>query len=113
MKIFEYLERIERFGKLLKQRRTGTPNEFAGRLGISRTSMYEMIDELKSKGAPIVYSKSARTFYLDEPFEISVSCILRPISEDEEKKYSGGSIFPRVLFFRTLGNDLSMVTLPC
>ena len=113
MKVFTQLERISRLGKLIEQKRTGTPNEFADRLGVSRTSLYELIDELKSKGAPIVYSKSAKTFYLNEPFEISGSCIIRPITVEEEKNYSGGNYFSRILFFRTLHSDLSMVTLPC
>jgi hypothetical protein len=113
MKVFKQLERINLFGSLVKQRRTGTPLEFAGRLGISRTSLYEMIDELRSRGAPIVYSKSETTFYLSEPFEISIICILRPIKEEDQKNYNGGETFSRILFFRTLESDLGMVTLPC
>jgi biotin operon repressor len=113
MKVFEYLDRINRMQKLMEQQHTGTPNEFAGKLGVSRTSLYELIDELRSRGAPILYSKSARTFYYDGPFRISITCDLRPIDDDEEKNYSGGTYFSRILFFRTLDSDLSVVTLPC
>lgn len=113
MKMFEHIERIDKFNRLMVHRRTGTPIEFAYRLGVSRTSLYELIDELRSRGAPIVYSKSEKTYYFNEPYEISISCILRPLSDDEEKKYSGGRFFSRILFFRTLQSELSMVTLPC
>jgi hypothetical protein len=113
MKVFEYLDRFSLMQRLLEGRCTGTPEEFAGKLGISRTSLYETIDELKSRGAPIAYSKSIKTFYYTEPFEISISCCLRPMTFQEEKEYTGGTIFSRILFFRTLGSEISNVSLLC
>lgn len=114
MKVFEYLDRISMMHKLVSRQRTGTPNEFASRLGVSRTSLYELIDELRSRGAPIVYSKSAKTFLYRQPYEIAVTCSLRPLSEKEGKENSGGlKLFSRVLFSRTLPTDLSSVMLPC
>lgn len=99
--------------KLVKHRVTGTPEEFADQLGVSRTSLYELIDELKSRGAPIVYSKSVKTFYYREPFEISVKCDLKPMTGMEEKQYSGGQINGRILFFRTIESEISNVSLQC
>ena len=113
MKVFNQLDRIDKFNRLMIQRRTGAPVEFAYRLGVSRTSLYELIDELRSHGAPIVYSKSEKTYYFSRPYEISISCIMRPLTVEEVKEYNGGGIFPKILFSRTLQNDLSMVTLPC
>ncbi len=113
MKVFNQLDRIEKFYRLMSQRRTGAPVEFAYQLGVSRTSLYELIDELRSRGAPIVYSKSEKTYYFSRPYEISISCIMRPLSVEEVKEYNGGGIFSRILFSRTLQNDLGMVTLPC
>jgi predicted DNA-binding transcriptional regulator YafY len=112
MKVFEYLDRISMMHKLVSRQKTGTPEEFAGQLGVSRTSLYEMIDELKSRGAPITYSKSAKTFFYKQPYDIAVTCSLRPLTYEEEKKNVGGeNIFPRILFFRTLLSELSFVTL--
>jgi biotin operon repressor len=113
MKLFVYLDRISKMHKLLMNRRTGSPEEFAGQLGVSRTCLYELIDEMKSRGAPIEYSKSARTFFYKVPFEVSVTCSLRPLSYVEEKEFSGGNIFRSVLFFRTLNYEISRVMLPC
>ena len=78
MKVFEYLDRISMMHKLVSRQRTGTPEEFAGSLGVSRTSLYELIDELRSRGAPIAYSKSAKTFFYSQPYDIAVTCSLRP-----------------------------------
>ena len=114
MKLFEYLDRISRMHRMVSSRRTGTPEEFADSLGVSRTSLYEMIDELRSRGAPILYSKSSRTFFYSEPFDVNVSCSFRSLSEPEKKHVTGGiNLSPRVLFFRTLLSELSMVSLPC
>jgi biotin operon repressor len=107
MKVFEFLDRISMMHRLVQRRRTGSPCEFAGQLGVSRTSLYELIDELRSRGAPILYSKSSRTFYYSEPFDVSVTCSFRPLSKVEEKEITGGmNFFPRVLFFRTVGSQI-------
>ncbi len=114
MKVFEYLDRISMMHKLVARQRTGTPDEFARQLGVSRTSLYELIDELRSRGAPIAYSKSTKTFFYRQPYDIAVTCLLRPLTYQEEKENSGGAIFfPRILFFRTLASELSKVSLPC
>ena len=83
---------------MLTRQRTGTPAEFAGQLGVSRTTLYEMIDELRSRGAPISYSKSLCTFFYTEPFEINVSCSMRPLSHHEEKQLSGGNFLAESFF---------------
>ncbi len=99
MKVFEYLDRISRMHKLVNFQNTGTPAEFADILGVSRTTLYEMIDELRSRGAPIQYSKSQRTFYYKEPFEISISCSFRPLRHTETIIIEGGSKFIQRTFF--------------
>ena len=108
MKVFEYLDRISQMHRMLTRQRTGTPTEFAGQLGVSRTTLYEMIDELKSRGAPISYSKSSCTFFYAEPFEINVSCSMRSLSNHEEKQLTGGDFFGRVLFSRTVLAEISV-----
>ncbi|MGA1978635.1 MAG: HTH domain-containing protein [Bacteroidales bacterium] len=113
MKVFEYLDRIRRMHKLVERRSTGTPQEFAQQLGVSRTSLYELLDELKSRGAPIVYSKSVKTFYYKEPFEISITCDLKPMSCQEEKQCTGGNFLSRILFFRTQMHEIGNVSLQC
>ena len=114
MKVFEYLDRISTMHKLVSRQKTGTPEEFARQLGVSRTSLYELIDELRSRGVPIAYSKSAKTFFYRQPYNIDVTCSLRPLTYNEEKESSGGiNIFSKILFFRTLLSELSMVILPC
>jgi len=114
MKVFEYLDRINRMHKLISGQKTGTPEEFASQLGVSRTSLYELIDELRLRGAPISYSKTVKTFFYREPFDISITCLLKPLTYSEEKENIGGmNIFPRILFFRTMLSEISVVSLQC
>lgn len=98
MKVFHYLERIEKIHDMVTQENTGNPDEFASRLGISRTRLYEIMDDLKLEGAPISYSKTSRTFYYEEPFHISVSMELRTLNSVEEKTSAGGKIFQSTFF---------------
>lgn len=114
MKLFEYLERISTMHKLVSRQKTGTPDELARRLGVSRTSLYELIDELRSRGAPISYSKSAKTFFYSQPYDIAVTCTLKPLTYAEAKEHAGGiNNFSRILFFRTLPCELSIAMLQC
>jgi hypothetical protein len=114
MKVFEYLDRISMMHKLVSRQKTGTPEELARQLGVSRTTLYELIDELRSRGVPLAYSKSAKTFFYRQPYDVAVTCSLRPLTCQEEKDNSGGiNIFPKILFFRTLLSELSVVSLPC
>ncbi len=98
MKIFKYLERIELMHKLVDHENTGSPQEFASRLGISRTRLYEIMDYLKMEGAPIAYSKSCRTFYYSEPFHISISVELKALNASETKSTNGGKFFISTFF---------------
>jgi predicted DNA-binding transcriptional regulator YafY len=94
MKVFEYLDRISMMHKLVTRQKTGTPEEFARQMNISRTTLYELIDELRSRGVPIAYSKSAKTFFYRQPYDIAVTCSLRPLTLNEEKENSGGITLP-------------------
>jgi hypothetical protein len=84
--------------------------EFTTLLGISRTRLYEVIDELKSRGAPIAYSKASTTFYYEYPFDISVGCTMEPLSRKELVEKNGGVSLP-FLFSRRNAPNFATVTL--
>ena len=80
--------------KLIRQKRTGTPDELAKRLSVSRATVYNIIDDLNSHGAEIRYCRTRCSFYcnndmiLDIPFGIEG---LTGIDNPEElRKISGG-----------------------
>lgn len=61
----ETIRRIEKIDYLIRKKGTGNAAKLAERLGVSRASVYEYIDFMKQKGAPIKYNQSRQTFYYD------------------------------------------------
>ncbi len=62
MKSLTKLERLKRIHNLIKIAKTGTPAEFASKLGIKKSQLYCILDSLKLKGFPIVYSRNLKSY---------------------------------------------------
>ncbi len=106
MRIFAILDKMSLFNKLVVDKKTGSPDEFAKRLGISRTAIYDIISELRSYGVIVKYSRTLNTFYYDNYVSLEVSfkvkhfdCGYSELNYCEMKKVSGGEkIIASVLF---------------
>lgn len=74
-KVFEYVDLVARFHALVMSRCTGTPDSFAYKLGISRSSLYNLLEEIQSYGIEIEYSRSRQSFQYVYPelVEIRIS----------------------------------------
>lgn len=92
MKAIEQLDRLKRMNDLIKAEKTGTPGEFSQDLGISDSQLYNLIEDLKIKGAPIKYSRSRRTYFYSEEFEFKLNYSLSFINGGELKLIFGGWI---------------------
>ena len=66
------IEMIERIDQLIRRSATGTADDLALRLGISRTKVYRTIEVMKLLGAPIEYDTQRQTFYYEE--EVGFNC---------------------------------------
>lgn len=62
----ESFKRIERIDQLIRIRGTGTATELAEKLGISRKSVYNLLNEMKDRGAPIKFDQFRGSYYYDE-----------------------------------------------
>jgi predicted DNA-binding transcriptional regulator YafY len=83
------LERITRLidvHLLIKQKNTGTPIEVAEKFHISRSQIYNIIDELKDYGAAVKYSRKYQTFYYENDFEITDTSFWKSEIKDFLKK---------------------------
>ena len=102
MKLLEQIDRLMLIVKLIKQRRTGTCEQLAKRVNLSRRRLYEILEELKSRGAPIEYSKQLQTYYYSIPYEISISYHfgempgLKELTNDELGTIKGGNFFSTI-----------------
>jgi predicted transcriptional regulator len=70
MEVFKRIEQIHLFHKLIQSESTGTPSEFAKRLHVSRSTLYNIINELKSYNASIKYSRARKTFFYTHPYKL-------------------------------------------
>lgn len=62
MKWLKGLELVERIDQLIRLKATGTSQELAGKLGISRSTVYAYLTLMKELGAPLYYCKKTRSF---------------------------------------------------
>jgi predicted DNA-binding transcriptional regulator YafY len=99
MILFKQIELLERIHKRIQTSHTGTPENFAQRMGVSLRRLYEIIEEMKGMGAPIHYSRSAETYYYEDSFEVHISCIFRRLSKEEQQDISAGNQFCLPFFF--------------
>ncbi len=73
MSFLNQLNLLNRIHFLIKKKGTGSPKEFAIRLGISRTSIFRQIGILKKMGARIYYCKHRNSYVYEEDFILSFS----------------------------------------
>lgn len=87
MRFIEKLQVIERIDQLIRMKATGTPNDLAQRLGVSRSTVYEILDCMKQMGAEISYCKSKRSFYYELEKVLAIGFV------EQSKIYGGKSGF--------------------
>lgn len=94
MSLTNTIERFKMIHKLITEEKTNTPVLFAERLGISRAFLYQIIDELKQKKVPIVYSRKKKSFIYTKTVILRTDLELEIIEDDEDlKNINGGEIF--------------------
>lgn len=72
-KVFEYVDLVARFHALVMSRTTGRPGVFATKLGISRSTLYNLIEEIQSYGIDIEYSRIWQTFQYKYPELVEIT----------------------------------------
>ena len=72
MSIISNLDKLKLINSEIKNERTGTPDEFAKKLHISRSMLYNYMEEIKTLGAKLIYSRSNNTFYYKNGFDIKI-----------------------------------------
>lgn len=90
MNFSKQIERLQIVDKYIKEKSTGTPEEFASLLRISKRQLFRILEELKDYGAPIAYNRTLKTFYYQEKnFEIKINFSVQFISEEEKIVIAG------------------------
>lgn len=92
MQLFESINRAQRIHQFIRTESTGSPCEFAKRLGISRRQLYYCLEEFKDFGAQIVYNRTKNTFYYANDFEFLLTIKTSPLNYQEKSHTFGGEI---------------------
>lgn len=72
MKFFEQLERLEQMHQLIKLHATGTPKEFAQKMGVSERTLYELLNIAKELGACIEFNRYCRSYVYKQPMRLQI-----------------------------------------
>jgi predicted DNA-binding transcriptional regulator YafY len=89
MKTLTQLKRLQKIHQLIKTSHTGTPKEFANIIGVSRSQLFNILDDLKLKGFPISYSRSLKSYIYHCDCELEIEYSVRLLTEHKEIKIDG------------------------
>lgn len=65
MSILKFVARLERMDNLIRTHSTGTPENFAKLLGISKSMLMINLAEIKRLGGPVKYDPCRRSYYYE------------------------------------------------
>ena len=69
----DFIEKSRLFIELAKRRATGTPKELSAKLNIQERALYRLLDSLRTSGLGFTYSRTSKSYYLDENQSINQS----------------------------------------
>ena len=72
MSMIKYVRRLKRIDALIFRKATGTPEQFAEKLGIKRSTLYEILQEMRLLGVDIRYCSHRQSFYYANERRIKV-----------------------------------------
>lgn len=91
MTFTQTIERLQLIHTLISQRKTGTPEQLANKLGISRSYLYVMLDELKTLNLDVSYSRKYKSFYYEKEINIEFLLKFHKLDENELINFNAGN----------------------
>ena len=71
--MIKYIDRLQRMNTLIHMKATGTPDEFAGKLGIKRSTLFQTLQEMRDMNLDIKYSCTSQSYYYADGKRIQIS----------------------------------------
>ena len=72
MSLIKYIERVRRMDSFISMMATGTPEEFAEKMGIKRSTLFESLQEMREIGVDIKYSFIRQSYYYADNRRIKI-----------------------------------------
>ena len=93
MNFIKNINRVEILHNLILEEKTGNPKQLAERLGISRATLYVLIDELNALNMTVAYSRKHETFYYTQEVKLTLAFKVEIINDETElRKFNGGCL---------------------
>jgi hypothetical protein len=70
MNAIEQIKRLQRIDQLIQTKSTGCPKDFARKLNISVSTLFELLNCLKELGANIKYNRDKLTYVYEVPAKL-------------------------------------------
>ncbi len=71
MSILKYIHRFERMHSLIRRKSTGSPEEFAQKMNISRSALMRHLSEIRKLNAPVAYDDFRQSYYYTREVEMN------------------------------------------
>ena len=88
MALLKYIERMKRMDRLIRMKATGSPNQFAEKMGLCKSVLLDHIKEMKNMGAPIEFDRNLNSYVYGKNVKLSINYIL----QDSESIKGGFSL---------------------
>ena len=83
MNFIEDLKRLRKIHELIIGQNTGSPDNLAESISVSRSELYYILRELKKMGAQISYNRRKRSFCYSNNFKLDMEIKVSYIGEHE------------------------------
>ncbi len=93
MKNLKTFERLQQLHNLIANENTGTPKELANLIQVCESTVHLLIQQRKDYDAKICYSRSRKTYYYCNDFDLRVSFSVDVLANNEVTHIFGGSYF--------------------
>lgn len=78
----DILYKLKHIDNFIRIKGTGTPDQLAHRLGISRRSLFDYLNLMKEYGAPIKYCSQRQSYYYETEGHFLAECKFKERREE-------------------------------
>jgi predicted DNA-binding transcriptional regulator YafY len=89
MAFLKYFNRLKHLDDLINRKATGSPDELAKKMNLSRSVLMEYLRDMKELGFPIKFSKHRNCYYYENDEKCNDKLLGKILSKDELKKIKG------------------------
>ncbi|MGY6520492.1 MAG: HTH domain-containing protein [Mongoliitalea sp.] len=93
MEFIRQIERLQLLNKLVREQRTGSPEELANRLGVSRRQLYVYLEYLKDMGLDIQFSRKQNSFVFACQKQVRIDWKFEILESSQVNTINGGRNF--------------------